>query len=86
MVAQDGSGNFRTISEAVAAAKTGTKRFVIYVKKGVYREYVEIKKSVKNLTLIGDGIDATIVTGSKSNADGFTTFDSATFGEFTYRF
>ncbi|XP_074326784.1 pectinesterase-like [Apium graveolens] len=78
VVAQDGSGNFTTISEAVAA-KTGIKRFVIYVKKGVYNEYVEIKRSVKNLTLFGDGIDATIVTGSNSNADGFTTFRSATF-------
>ncbi|KAL8157594.1 pectinesterase-like [Apium graveolens] len=79
VVAQDGSGNYRTISQAVAAAKTGNKRFVIYVKKGVYKENVEIKKSMKNLMLVGDGIDATVVTASKSNADGATTFRSATF-------
>lgn len=80
VVAQDGSGNFTTISEAVAAVKTVTKRFVIYVKKGVYRENVEIKKLVKNLTLFGDGIDATIITGSRCIGKDFTTFGSATFG------
>ncbi|KAF2316815.1 hypothetical protein GH714_042156 [Hevea brasiliensis] len=82
VVAQDGSGNFKTISEAVAASvkrRSGTKRFVIYVKKGVYKENVEIKKSMKNLMFIGDGIDATIVTGNKNAQDGSTTFRSATF-------
>lgn len=86
VVAKDGSGNYMTISEAVAASvkqRSGsTNRFVIYVKRGVYKENVEIKKSMKNLMLIGDGIDTTIVTGSKNNQDGSTTFRSATFGEF----
>ncbi|KAJ4835253.1 hypothetical protein Tsubulata_026684 [Turnera subulata] len=81
VVAQDGSGSYKTISEAVAAAakRKGTGRFVIYVKRGVYKENVEIKKTVKNLMFIGDGIDATIVTGSKNAQDGSTTFRSATF-------
>lgn len=38
VVAQDGSGNYKTISQDVAATRTGTKRFVIYVKKWVYKE------------------------------------------------
>ncbi|KAF2308396.1 hypothetical protein GH714_006718 [Hevea brasiliensis] len=83
VVAQDGSGNYKTISEAVAASvnrRSGTKRFVIYVKKGVYKENVEIKKSMKNLMFIGDGIDSTVVTGNKNAQDGSTTFRSATFG------
>lgn len=82
VVAQDGSGNYKSIGEAVAASvklRKGNKRFVIYVKKGVYKENVEIKKSIKNLMLIGDGIDATIVTGNKNAKDGSTTFRSATF-------
>ncbi|XP_031271701.1 pectinesterase [Pistacia vera] len=81
VVAQDGSGNYRTISEGVAAAakRSGGKRVVIYVKKGVYKENVEIKKTVKNIMLMGDGIDATIVTGNKNAKDGSTTFRSATF-------
>ncbi|KAL8461564.1 hypothetical protein ACS0TY_032883 [Phlomoides rotata] len=82
VVARDGSGDYRTISEALAAAaksRSGSKRFVIYVKKGIYKENVEVKRSMKNIMLIGDGIDATLVTGSKNVQDGSTTFRSATF-------
>ncbi|KAK3027676.1 hypothetical protein RJ639_041913 [Escallonia herrerae] len=82
VVAQDGSGNYKTISEAVAESvkqSSGTKRFVIHVKAGVYKENVEIKKSMKNLMFTGDGIDRTIVTGNKNVQDGSTTFSSATF-------
>ncbi|KAL5553205.1 hypothetical protein UlMin_040606 [Ulmus minor] len=82
VVAQDGSGNFKTISEAVLAASKlseGNERVVIHVKAGVYKENVEIKKTIKNLMVIGDGIDTTIVTGNKNNKAGSTTFRSATF-------
>ncbi|XP_052204361.1 pectinesterase-like isoform X5 [Diospyros lotus] len=81
VVAKDGSGNYRTITEAVAAAakRSGSSRFVIHVKAGVYSENVEIKKSMKNLMFIGDGIDATVVTGNRNVQDGSTTFQSATF-------
>lgn len=87
VVAQDGSGDYKTISEGLAAAasrRSGSKRFVIYVKKGIYKENVEVKRSMKNIMLIGDGIDATIVTGTKNVHDGSTTFRSATFGEFYF--
>lgn len=83
VVAQDGSGNYKTISEGVAAAAklSGKGRVVVHVKAGVYRESVVIKKTVKNLMIIGDGIDATIVTGNHNAQDGSTTFRSATFGK-----
>ncbi|XXG81839.1 hypothetical protein AAC387_Pa09g2396 [Persea americana] len=83
VVAKDGSGNYKTISEAVSASvklRNGTKRFVIHVKAAVYSENVEITESMKNLTFIGDGIDSTIVTGSKNVHDGSSTFNSSTFG------
>ncbi|CAH2033699.1 unnamed protein product [Thlaspi arvense] len=83
VVAKDGSGRYTSIQEAVnAAAKfpRSNKRLVIYVKSGVYRENVEIKKSIKNVMVIGDGIDSTIVTGNRNVKDGTTTFRSATFG------
>ncbi|PSR91056.1 Pectinesterase [Actinidia chinensis var. chinensis] len=81
VVAQDGSGDYKTISAAVAAAKgrSGGKRFVIYVKAGVYKENVVISRSMKNLMVIGDGMGSTIVTASKNSQDGATTFGSATF-------
>lgn len=78
VVAQDGSGNYKTISEALSASTSGTSRFVIYIKAGIYKENVQVGNSMKNIMLIGDGIDKTIVTGSKSVVGGSTTFQSAT--------
>lgn len=83
VVAKDGSGNFQTVKEAVAAAKGGG-RFVIYVKAGVYSENVEIK--AKNVMLIGDGIGKTVITGSRSVGGGSTTFRSATVGKLFFFF
>ena len=80
VVAQDGSGNYQTINQAVNAAPQNSKRYVIYVKAGVYNENVVISKTLTNLMLIGDGMDRTVITGSKNVQDGSTTFNSATFG------
>lgn len=84
VVAQDGSGNCKTISEGVAAAAklSGKGRVVIHVKAGVYKESVNIPRTVRNLMIIGDGMGATVVTGSNNVQDGSTTFRSATFGKF----
>ncbi|XP_023738716.1 pectinesterase [Lactuca sativa] len=82
VVAQDGSGNYKTISEAIAAVpklRSGNSRFVIHVKAGVYKENVEIKKTMRNLMFIGDGMGSTVVTGNKNVQDGSTTFRSASF-------
>lgn len=79
VVAKDGSGNYLTITEAVNAAPSKSKRrHIIYVKAGVYKENVDILKTKTNLMLIGDGKDRTILTGSKNVLDGSTTFKSAT--------
>ncbi|CAN1332110.1 Probable pectinesterase/pectinesterase inhibitor 36, partial [Linum perenne] len=83
VVAKDGSGTHRSINnavEAAAAASGGRTRVVIYVKAGVYNEKVEIPRQLKNLMLVGDGIDRTVVTGSRNVPDGSTTYNSATFG------
>ncbi|CAN1188799.1 Probable pectinesterase/pectinesterase inhibitor 36 [Linum perenne] len=83
VVAKDGSGTHCSINnavEAAAAASGGRTRVVIYVKAGVYNEKVEIPRQLKNLMLVGDGIDRTVVTGSRNVPDGSTTYNSATFG------
>ncbi|XP_020593171.1 LOW QUALITY PROTEIN: pectinesterase/pectinesterase inhibitor PPE8B-like [Phalaenopsis equestris] len=81
-VAKDGSGNYTTVAVSAAGeaapAESG-RRFVIYVKRGVYVENVEIKKKKWNLMLVGDGMNETIISGSRNFVDGWTTFRSATF-------
>uniref|UniRef100_A0A5B6YM53 Pectinesterase n=1 Tax=Davidia involucrata TaxID=16924 RepID=A0A5B6YM53_DAVIN len=80
VVAADGTGNFTRIMDAISAAPDHTtRRYVIYIKKGVYREYVEISKKKRNLMMIGDGMDVTVISGNRSVIDGWTTYRSATF-------
>ncbi|MBA0720414.1 hypothetical protein Golax_008036 [Gossypium laxum] len=79
VVAKDGSGNYKTLGEAVAAAPDKSKtRYIIHVKKGTYKENVEIGANKKNLMIVGDGMNSTIITGSLNVIDGSTTFKSAT--------
>lgn len=85
VVSQDGSGNFTTINEAIAAAPNNSAPtdgyFLIFVDAGVYEEYVTIAKNKRYLMMIGDGINQTVVTGNRNVVDGWTTFNSATFGK-----
>ncbi|MQM22586.1 hypothetical protein Taro_055641 [Colocasia esculenta] len=79
VVAQDGSGKYKTLQAAVdAAPDKSASRYVIYVKKGVYKETVRLSKQKTNIMIVGDGQDATIITGSLNFIDGTTTFESAT--------
>ncbi|KAM0962419.1 hypothetical protein ACFX13_021968 [Malus domestica] len=80
VVAKDGSGQFKTIGAALAAYPKGLQgRYIIYVKAGVYNEYVTVTKNQVNVFMYGDGPRKTMVTGSKSFADGITTQNTATF-------
>ncbi|KAF5793485.1 putative pectinesterase [Helianthus annuus] len=79
VVAADGSGNYKTVAAAVAAAPSkSSSRYVIRIKAGVYRENVVVPKAKTNLMFMGDGRRNTIITGSRSVKGGSTTFDSAT--------
>lgn len=80
VVAKDGTGNFTTIGEAIAAApNSSATRFVIHIKAGAYFENVEVIKKKTNLMLVGDGIGQTVVKASRNVVDGWTTFQSSTF-------
>ncbi|KAL1319635.1 pectinesterase [Arachis ipaensis] len=79
-VAKDGSGDFKTISEALAAMpKTYEGRYVIFVKEGVYDETVTITQKMQNVTLFGEGSQKSIITGNKNFRDGTRTFLTAPF-------
>ncbi|XP_038895889.1 putative pectinesterase/pectinesterase inhibitor 22 [Benincasa hispida] len=80
VVSLDGTGNFRSINAAIAAAPSNRKsRFYIHVKPGIYKEHVEIEKKKTFIALIGDNAANTIIVDSRSHATGFNTFQSATF-------
>ncbi|WOG91397.1 hypothetical protein DCAR_0310646 [Daucus carota subsp. sativus] len=74
VVAQDGSGNYKTIKAALdaAAKRSGTSRFVIRIKSGTYKENLEIGNKMKNIMLLGDSMRTTIITGSRSVGGGST--------------
>ncbi|TVU14183.1 hypothetical protein EJB05_37632 [Eragrostis curvula] len=80
VVAKDGSGQFKTVQDAVNAMPKGHQgRYVIYVKAGLYDEIVMIPKDKVNIFMYGDGPKRSRVTGRKSFADGITTMKTATF-------
>ncbi|GLJ09575.1 hypothetical protein SUGI_0112170 [Cryptomeria japonica] len=79
VVAKDGSGRYKTIAAAVAAApEKSSSRYIIYIKKGVYLENVDVSKNKHNIMFIGDGKDVTVIAGNRNFVDGYTTFHSAT--------
>jgi pectinesterase len=85
-----GAGNFTTVGDAVAAAPSNLKGdsgyFLIHVTAGVYDENVVVPKNKKYVMMVGDGIGQSVITGNRSVVDGWTTFNSATFGEFSIYF
>lgn len=87
IVSKDGTGNFTTITAAVDAAPNNTNAssgyFLIYITAGIYEEYVSIPSNKRYLLMIGDGINQTILTGNRSVVDGWTTFNSFSFGKRT---
>ncbi|KAM0002660.1 putative pectinesterase [Helianthus debilis subsp. tardiflorus] len=58
--------------------KNNRRPFVIFIKKGIYNEYVKIPEHVNNVTFIGEGPTKTRITGNTSHNDVLTTFKTAT--------
>ncbi|XP_062190397.1 probable pectinesterase/pectinesterase inhibitor 21 [Phragmites australis] len=78
-VAADGSGDFKTINEALAKVPPkSAERYVVYVKAGTYKEYVAVGRPLTNVAMIGDGAEKTIITGNKNFKMNLTTKDTAT--------
>jgi len=61
-VAQDGTGDFTTIQEAIDGTKAFPDvRITIFIEKGVYREKVKVYAWNNRLTLKGAGVDDVII-------------------------
>ncbi|QMU27078.1 pectinesterase family protein [Adhaeribacter radiodurans] len=90
-VAQDGTGNYKTIQEAVNSVRDlGEQRVQIYIKKGKYHEKVIIPSWKTKISLIGESPEATIITGNDYSGklipggkDGYTLEKYSTYTSFT---
>jgi len=63
VVARDGTGEFRTIDEAIEVCRAFMDYHkVIYIKKGTYKEKLIIPQWLQNIELCGENRDETIIT------------------------
>lgn len=63
VVARDGTGQFRNITEAIEVCRAFMEYHkVIYVKKGTYKEKVIIPQWLTNIEICGEDRDQTIIT------------------------
>lgn len=63
VVAQDGSGDFTTIQEAMARIGMGSaeRQATIYVRRGVYRELVYAQREKRYVRLVGEDPETTVL-------------------------
>lgn len=80
VVAQDGSGDYTSIQEAVTACGAfPSEPKEIFIKNGIYHEKVLIDSFQTNLTLVGESREKTIITnGDYAGQPGIGTFNSYT--------
>ena len=63
IVARDGTGEFRTVDEAIEVCRAFMDYHkVIYIKKGIYKEKLIIPQWLQNIELCGEDRDETIIT------------------------
>ena len=63
VVARDGTGQFRTVTEAVEVCRAFMDYHkVIYIKKGTYKEKLIIPQWLQNIELCGEDRDQTVIT------------------------
>lgn len=86
VVAQDGSGQFKTVQEAFDAVPTGNKDTIyIHVKKGVYKERLVLDTRKDFVKLVGEDAKLTVLTFDNhagkilANGDTVNTWTSASF-------
>ena len=63
VVARDGTGQFRTITDAIEVCRAFMDYHkVIYIKKGTYKEKLIIPQWLQNIELCGEDRDETVIT------------------------
>src|ERR1035437_6562777 len=63
IVAQDGSGNYKTVQQALDAITLNNKKpITIFIKNGIYKEKLHLDSTKNFITLIGEDKFNTILT------------------------
>ena len=63
VVAANGTGNYKTVQEAInAVPDNNDKVTIIFIKKGIYKEKLNVPPSKHNIKMIGEDRDSTILT------------------------
>ena len=63
VVARDGTGEFRTVAEAIEVCRAFMDYHkVIYVKKGTYKEKLVVPQWLQNIEICGEERDQTVIT------------------------
>ncbi|CAN4104691.1 unnamed protein product [Withania somnifera] len=79
VVAQDGSGQHKSINDALKTVPPNNAQpYVIFIKAGIYNEIVQITNTMKNVVFIGEGTNKTKITGNKNYLDGLPIYLTAT--------
>lgn len=82
IVDRNGTGDFRTIQEAINSVRTADPRglITIRIKNGVYKEKLVIPPHVTNIKIIGEDRDKTIINyDDHANINKMGTFKTYTF-------
>ena len=65
VVAADGTGDYRTVQEAINAVPQNTSpsnRWIIFIKAGTYRELIYVQREKRFVTLVGEDPARTVLT------------------------
>ena len=74
VVALDGSGDYKSVAEAVAAAPAGrSKPWLIFIKNGVYDGHVAVPATKPYLHFIGQQRDKTIIIDDRLSGSEYST-------------
>ncbi|WP_447642984.1 MULTISPECIES: pectinesterase family protein [Chitinophagaceae] len=84
VVAEDGSGDFRTIQEAINAVRDlSQQRVVIHIKSGVYKEKLVIPEQKTNITLDGEDKEHTIIVNDDFSGKPYSGKDERGLDKYT---
>lgn len=73
-VAADGSGDVKTVQEAIARVpENNAKRFVIAIKPGTYKEQIRVPANKPYISFVGTDAKTTVLTFSLSNKEAGST-------------